>query len=89
MSDMKTLDARNRDAHPERVEIAGTVFVRDDVMARSVGETTRTAGRRDVHGAPYAFFGGVKYRPELQYGQFLLDRTIKVKGRAAKKHRRG
>ena len=84
MSDTKTLDARCRNAHPERIEIGGTTFIRDDVMARRMGVTPRTQTRGDKDGAPHAYFGGVKYRPELQYGEFLLDRSIKVKGRAAK-----
>ena len=86
MPDTLKLDARCRAAHPEQIAIGGTTFIRDDVMARKLGVTTRTLTRGDPHGAPHAFFGGVKYRPEEQYAEFLLGR-IKVKGHAAKGRR--
>lgn len=76
-----TLDRRCRATHPERIAVGDDVFVRDDIMAAKCGVTTRTQTRGDAHGAPFTFLGGVKYRPERAYTDFLLSQ-VQVRGRA-------
>jgi len=72
------LDPRSREAHPERIVVADETFVRNDKMAEKHGVSERTLQRGDRDGAPYRFFGGVKYRPERRYDQFVLD-SIQVR----------
>jgi hypothetical protein len=83
----RPLDRRRRESHPERILIGNEVFVREDIMAAELGECMRTLARRDVEGAPHARFGGVKYRPEKRFHQFLLD-TIQVRERPSKRRAR-
>jgi hypothetical protein len=66
------LDPRRREAHPERITIGGETFIRNDVKAKEQGESERSLNRGDRHGAPYRFFGGVKYRPEKLYAEFVM-----------------
>jgi hypothetical protein len=68
------MDRRCRAAKPERIDISDDVLVRDDVLAKEKGVTTRTLGRGDSEGAPYTYIGNVKYRPEKQYHQFMASR---------------
>jgi hypothetical protein len=88
MTDTTTTDSRCRSARPERITVADEVFVRNDVLAREQGTSTRTIDRGDAHGAPYTFVAGVKYRPERAYHAFMLSR-IQVRGQAPKRRRRG
>ena len=66
------LDPRCREAHPERITVGDETFVRDDIMAAELGECQRTLARRDAKGAPHMYLGGVKYRPEKRFHEFLL-----------------
>jgi hypothetical protein len=66
------LDARCRAVHPEHIVVGNKTFERDDVTARRFGVSTRTQTRGDAQGAPYRFFGGVKYRPLPDYDDFVL-----------------
>jgi hypothetical protein len=75
------LDPRRREAHPERIRIggeSGEIFVRNDVLARELGESERSLNRRDKFGAPHVFLGGIKYRPEKRYAEFILA-SIRVR----------
>jgi hypothetical protein len=74
MDENSTLDRRCRTTKPERVSIGDDVLVRDDIVAKEKGVTTRTLGRDDAKGAPYTYIGNVKYRPERQYHQFMASR---------------
>jgi hypothetical protein len=67
------LDPRRREAHPERITVGDEVFIRNDVLARAQGESERSLNRGDARGAPYRFFGGVKYRPERLHAEFVLN----------------
>jgi hypothetical protein len=71
------LDPRRRELHPERITIGDEVFVRNDVRAKECAMSERSLNRGDREGAPYRFFGGVKYRPEKRHNAFLLE-TIQV-----------
>jgi len=71
-STKQRLDPRSLEAHPERIVVADETFLRDDKMAEKHGVSKRTQQRGDRDGAPYRFFGGVKYRPERRYDQFIL-----------------
>ena len=72
------LDPRRREAHPERITVGGEVFVRNDIQAREQGESERSLNRGDKRGAPYRFFGGVKYRPQRLHAEFVM-RTVHVR----------
>jgi len=74
-TDEQPLDPRCREAHPERITIGGEVFVRNDIKAKEQGESERSLNRGDKRGAPYRFFGGIKYRPERLHAEFVM-RTI-------------
>ena len=69
-------DKRRRDTRPERIAIGDKFFLRNDVAAAKLGETVRTADKRDRLGAPYAYLGGVKYRPEQEWDEFILSTSI-------------
>jgi hypothetical protein len=72
------LDPRSREAHPEQIVVGDETFIRNDKIAERHGVSERTVNRGDRDGAPYRFFGGVKYRPERRYDQFVLD-SIQVR----------
>src|SRR5215831_15322822 len=72
------LDPRRRELKPERITVGGEVFIRNDILARSLGESERSLNRGDARGAPYRFFGGIKYRPERLHAEFIM-RTIQVR----------
>jgi hypothetical protein len=69
----RPLDPRRREAHPERIMVGGEVFIRNDIQAKQLGTSERSVNRGDQHGAPYRFFGGVKYRPEKLYAEFIIN----------------
>jgi len=72
------LDPRRREVHPERITVGGEVFIRNDILAREQGESERSLNRGDKDGAPYRFFGGVKYRPQRLHAEFIM-KTIQVR----------
>jgi hypothetical protein len=74
----RRLDPRSREAHPEQIVVGDETFIRNDKIAERHGVSERTVNRGDRDGAPYRFFGGVKYRPERRYDQFVLD-SIQVR----------
>jgi hypothetical protein len=74
MNTTAVMDRRCRAVKPERININDDVLVRDDVLAKEKGVTTRTLGRGDALGAPFTYIGNVKYRPEKQYHQFMASR---------------
>src|SRR5215471_2800863 len=76
--DEQPLDPRRREAHPERITVGGEVFVRNDIKAKEQGESERSLNRGDARGAPFRFFGGVKYRPERLHAEFIM-KTIQVR----------
>jgi hypothetical protein len=67
------LDKRRRELHPERITVGSTIFERNDVTAARLGETERTMNLRDKKGAPFAYFGNIKYRPLPDYDEFILS----------------
>jgi hypothetical protein len=69
-------DPRRREAHPEHIIAGGRTYERNDIAAKKYSESERSANRRDPKGAPYVFFGGVKYRPQPDYDNFIAG-TIK------------
>jgi hypothetical protein len=79
----RPLDPRRREAHPERITVGGEVFIRNDILAREHGESERSLNRGDALGAPYRFFGGVKYRPERLHAAFVMN-SIQVKRQPGK-----
>ena len=72
------LDPRRREAHPERITVGGEVFIRNDVLARELGESERSLNRGDKRGSPFRFFGGVKYRPQRLHAEFIMS-TVQVR----------
>jgi len=72
------LDPRRREAHPERITVGNEVFIRNDIKAKGQRESERSLNRSDKDGAPYRFFGGVKYRPERLHAEFIM-RTIEIR----------
>ena len=67
------MDKRCRSVHPKRIVVGNKIFERDDVTAKRFGVSTRTQTRGDAQGAPYRFFGGVKYRPLPDYHNFIIN----------------
>src|SRR5215813_11986052 len=78
MDTEQRLDPRQRELKPERIVVGDEVFIRNDVLARSLGESERSLNRADRLGAPYRFFGGVKSRPERLPADFVM-RTVPVR----------
>jgi hypothetical protein len=68
------LDPRRRELHPERLVIGDETFIRNDVQAKELGISERSVNRDDRRGAPFVFIGGVKYRPQKRYADFVLSR---------------
>src|ERR1700757_1073945 len=80
------LDPRRRENHPERIEVGDETFLRNDIQAKLLGESERSLNRSDRRGAPFRFFGGVKYRPARAYAEFVM-RTIQIKSQTPKRKR--
>jgi len=74
MDTEQRLDPRRRELHPERVVIGDETFLRNDIQAKQLGCSERSVDRGDKLGAPYLFIGGIKYRPERRYADFVLSR---------------
>jgi hypothetical protein len=83
------LDPRRRELHPERIEIGGVAFLRNDIQARQLGCSERSVDRGDKDGAPFVFIGGIKYRPEQRYADFIISRIREGKPQSPKRKRRG
>ena len=66
------LDPRRKEAHPETIIVGDEVFDRNDISAAKLGESERSHNRRDRQGAPYLYFGNVKYRPRQRLAAHLL-----------------
>jgi len=60
------LDKRCRQAHPEHITVGNVTFERNDVVAR------RSLNRGDKSGAPFKYFGNIKYRPMPDHDNFVL-----------------
>jgi|SRR6516162_11309716 hypothetical protein len=88
-STKQRVDPRSREAHPERIVVADETFLRNDKMAEKHGVSERTLQRDDARGAPYRFFGGVKYRPEKRYDTFILDSIQTRVPQPQSEHKRG
>jgi hypothetical protein len=69
----RPLDRRRRQTRPERIVVGDEIFTRNDVLAARYGFSERTLNRGDAQGAPFRYFGGVKYRPEKRYDAFILS----------------
>jgi hypothetical protein len=69
----RALDPRRREAHPEHIVAGNRTYERNDIAAGKYHESERSANRRDPKGAPYVFFGGVKYRPQPDYDNFIAS----------------
>ena len=82
------IDKRRRDAHPETITIGDKVYVRNDIAAAKIGETVKTADKRDRHGAPYQYLGGIKYRPQPDFDQHILSGIRSQKPKQQPKRRR-
>ena len=86
-TDRSKLDVRRREMKPARIVIGGKAYLRNDVQAEAAGESVKTQDKRDALGAPYCFFGGVKYRPEKEYGEFIAAQ-IRTKNQPPQRQRR-
>lgn len=82
------LDKRRRELHPERITVGSTVFERNDITAARFGETERSANKRDKQGAPFAYFGNIKYRPRDEYDEFILRGICRQQPPQPKQRRR-
>lgn len=82
------LDKRRREMHPERITVGSTIFERNDVTAARFGVTERTLNTGDKKGAPFQYFGGVKYRPLADYDAFILSGIRRQQPHQPKRHRR-
>jgi hypothetical protein len=78
MDTEQPLDPRRREAHPEYIVVGGETFLRNDVQAKQLGCSERSINRGDKDGAPFTFIGGVKYRPERAYAEFVMN-SIQVR----------
>jgi hypothetical protein len=82
----ETLDPRSRLSRPERIAVGNDVLVRNDVLARELGVAVKTLNKDDDKDAPSIEVGGVKYRPQRGYREFL-EGQIKTKGQEPKRKR--
>jgi hypothetical protein len=82
------LDKRCRGAHPERIVVGDEIFIRNDISAARLGESERSHNRRDKQGAPYQYFGNIKYRPERRLNAFILNGVIEHKPQPPKRPRK-
>jgi hypothetical protein len=77
---------RRREAHPEHIIAGGRTYERNDIASKKYSESERSANRRDPKGAPFVFFGGVKYRPQPDYDNFIAS-TIQQRKPASRKRK--
>ena len=82
------IDKRRRETRPERIVVGDKVYERNDVTAERLGETERTMDKRDRHGAPFQYLGGVKYRPQPDFDQHILSGIRSQKPKQQPKRRR-
>ena len=73
-TNVTAIDSRCRSTRPEHIDIGTDVLVRNDVIAKQYGTSERTINRGDAEGAPFVKIGGVKYRPQKGYQEFLASR---------------
>ena len=66
------LDKRCKQAHPERITVGNVAFERNDVVAKRYGISERSLNRGDKSGAPFKYFGNIKYRPMPDHDDFVL-----------------
>jgi hypothetical protein len=78
MVTIERVGRRGRSSKPERIPMAGgDTAVRNDIVALEVGETERTLNKGDREGAPYVYFGGVKYRPINEFRAFRSSKIVR------------
>ena len=82
------IDKRRRERHPERIVVGSKTFERNDVTAARFGETERTLNKRDKDGAPFQYFGGVKYRPLPDYDEHILSGIRRHQPEQPQRHRK-
>ena len=87
-NETRPVDKRCRVAHPERIAAGDVEYERNDIAAERNGESERTANNRDKDGAPYRYFGGVKYRPQPEYDQFIASGIRRQQPLQPKRRRR-
>jgi hypothetical protein len=81
-------DKRCREAHPEYIEAGDIDYERNDISAARYGMTARTLNTRDKKGAPYTYFGGIKYRPVEEFDEFMADGIRRQQPQQPKPRRR-
>jgi hypothetical protein len=81
----RPLDPRCREAHPAVIVAGNRTYHRNDIAAKAYSESERSANRRDPKGAPYVYFGGVKYRPQPDYDNFIASMIMRHKPVAPKR----
>jgi hypothetical protein len=81
-------DRRCRDMHPERIVVGDTTFERNDITAKRYGITERTLNNGDKEGAPYQYFGNIKYRPIKAHDAHVLARIRSQRPPQPQKRRR-
>ena len=86
-TEQQPLDKRCREMHPERITVGSTVFERNDVTAARFGETERTLNKRHRTGAPFQYFGGIKYRPIPHFDDFIVNGIRQQRPQAQQKRR--
>lgn len=79
------IDKRRKEAHPEIIVAGGITYERNDIAAKKYGESERSANRRDPDGAPRQYFGGVKYRPQLHYDNYVASTIQQGRPRAPRR----
>ena len=82
------LDKRRREMHPERITVGNAIYERNDIAAARFGETERTFNKRDRNGAPFAYFGGVKYRPLPDFDEHILSNIRRQRPQQPQRRRR-
>jgi hypothetical protein len=67
------LDKRRREMRPTHITVGSTIFERNDLTAARFGVCARTLNAGDKEGAPFAYFGGTKYRPLPDFDAHVLS----------------
>jgi hypothetical protein len=76
VTDLSTnnISRRSRESRPEHLIIGGKGYTRNDVQAAEEGRSERGLNREDAKGCPYIYIGGVKYRPDDEYAEYVTTR---------------
>lgn len=77
----------SRQQRLEHIRVGDEEFERNDLTATRYGESERTVNRKDMLGAPYIYFAGVKYRPIQRYDAFILSQIKSAKREPAGRRR--